>query len=161
MTNTNVPDNKHELNITRTFDAPRDKVWRAWTDPSELQKWWGPRGVTNPTCEWQATPGGNIHIVMLAGESLGDMAGQEWPMRGTFQKIVPQEKLVFTSQAIMDGKPILENLITVTFAEIDGKTEMNLHVVVTKTTPEAEGPLSGMKIGWTQSIDKLEELVNA
>lgn len=154
-----MADEKHELTISRTFDASREKVWRAWTDPNELQKWWGPRGVTNSTCEWDATPGGNINIVMLAGASLGNLAGQEWPMRGTFREIVPQEKLVFTSQAIMDGKSILENLVTVTFAEHDGRTELTLHVVVTKVTPEAEGPLAGMQAGWTQSIDKLGELV--
>ena len=41
-----------ELTITRTFDAPRDLVWKAWTDEKMVKKWWGPRGVTNPTCEW-------------------------------------------------------------------------------------------------------------
>lgn len=151
-----MTDDKHELTITRTFDAARDKVWRAWTDPEELAQWWGPRGVTNPTCEWQATPGGDINIVMLAGKNLGELAGQEWPMTGKFQVVEPQQKLVFSSEAIMDGKPILETLITVTFDEQDGKTKLTVHVVVTKATPEAEGPLAGMKTGWTQSIDKLE-----
>ena len=62
---------KRELTITRTFDAPRELVWKAWTDPKMLERWWGPRGVTNPTCEFDATKGGEIYIVMEAGKELG------------------------------------------------------------------------------------------
>jgi len=149
--------NKHDLTITRLLDAPLERVWQAWTDPAELQKWWGPRGVTNPTCEWEAKPGGKINVVMLAGEELGQLAGQEWPMTGQFKEVIPQQKLVYTSNAIMDGKPIIENICTVTFEEQNGKTKMTLQVVITKITPEAEGPLSGMEQGWNQSLDKLTE----
>ena len=149
-----------ELTITRTFNASRSKVWKAWTDPAELEKWLGPRGVTNPTCEFDAQPGGLIHIVMLAGKELGPMAGQEWPMKGVVKEVMAPEKLVFTSEAIIDGKSILEHIATMTLEEDGEKTTMTLHIVVTKATPEAAGPLSGMKMGWTQSIDKLEELVN-
>lgn len=152
-------ENNKELTIERTFDAPRELVWKAWTDVEMLKKWWGPRGVTNPVCKMDARPGGAIDIVMLAGKELGPLAGNEWPMRGQVQEVIEPEKLVFTSSAIINNKPILENLVTVTFKEDDGKTKMTLHIIVTKTTPEAEGPLSGMKMGWTQSIDKLEEML--
>lgn len=152
-------ESKHDLLITRLLDAPLERVWRAWTDPTELQKWWGPRGVTNPTCQWEPTPGGKINVVMLAGEELGELRGQEWPMTGQFTEVIPRQKLVFTSSAIMDGKPVLENLCTVTFEEQVDKTKMTLHVAVTKTTPEAEGPLAGMEMGWNQSLDKLTEQV--
>ncbi|HUY85051.1 MAG TPA: SRPBCC domain-containing protein [Candidatus Dormibacteraeota bacterium] len=150
-------ESKHDLSITRVVDAPLERVWQAWTDPDELQKWWGPRGVTNPTCEWEARPGGKMNVVMLAGESLGELKGQEWPMTGEFKEVVPRQKLVFTSSAIMDGKPILENLCTVTLQDQDGKTKLTLQIVVTKATPEAEGPLAGMAQGWNESIDKLTE----
>ena len=150
-------DNIKELSITRTFDAPLEKVWRAWTDAEALSKWWGPSGVTNPTCEWQAEPGGKIHVVMLAGEELGPMAGQEWPMTGTFKEVEPMKKLVFASSALQDGKPILENLNTITFTEENGKTTMKLHVVVTMATEEAKFALQGMDMGWNQSIDKLTD----
>lgn len=65
-----------EFTITRMFDAPRELVWKAWTDQKLIRKWWGPRGVTNPTCEWDARPGGKIDLVMLAGKELGQFAGQ-------------------------------------------------------------------------------------
>jgi uncharacterized protein YndB with AHSA1/START domain len=149
-----------DLVIKRVIDAPMARVWQAWTDPQKLAAWWGPRGVTNPVCTWEAKAGGQIEIVMLAGEELGDFKGTEWPMRGQFKEVVPQEKLVFSSHALDHGQPILESLCTVTFSRQGDKTEMTLSVVVTKTTAEAEGPLAGMKMGWTQSIDKLEESLN-
>lgn len=154
-----MQEDNRELTIVRVFDAPRDVVFKAWTDPDIFAQWWGPDGVTNPTCVFEAKPGGKIDIVMLAGSELGEMEGSEWPMRGTVQEIVPPEKLVYTSSAIMDNKPILGGLNTVTFEDQDGKTKMTLHVSITSVTPEAEGPLSGMKIGWSQSIDKLAKLI--
>jgi uncharacterized protein YndB with AHSA1/START domain len=152
-------NSNRELTIVRVFDAPRELVFRAWTEPELMAQWWGPHGVTNPTCELDVKPGGAIHIVMLAGEELGDLKGSEWPMKGTFQEVAPPEKLVYTSSAIMDDKPIIESTNTVTFEEVDGKTKLTLHVLVTHATPEAEGPLSGMEMGWSQSIDKLAKLV--
>jgi uncharacterized protein YndB with AHSA1/START domain len=151
-----MADNKN-LMITRVFESPLDKVWKAWTNPQELQKWWGPHGVTNPTCKWEAKPGGEINIVMLAGPELGELAGAEWPMTGQFTEVSPQERLVYTSNPIMDGKPIMESLTTVTFEEQDGKTKMTLQIVITQATSEAEGPLAGMEMGWNQSLDKLAE----
>lgn len=149
-----------ELTLTRTYDAPRDLVFKAWTDPKLVQQWWGPRGVTNPTCVWEARPGGTIHVVMLAGDELGSMAGQEWPMKGEFNEVEEPKKLVFTSGAIVDDKEVLRTLTTVTFEEEDGKTNMKVHIVVTHATPEAAGPLSGMEMGWNQQLDKLSEFLS-
>ena len=151
-------DNK-TLTITRVFNAPRERVWRAWTDAEELQKWWGPRGVTNPVCEWDLQPGGAINIVMLAGPELGPLAGQEWPMEGKTLEVSAPERLVFEGGAIVNGKTVMKHICTVTLEEEGDKTRMTLHIEVTETTPEAEGPLSGMEMGWNQSIDKLGELV--
>lgn len=157
--------------IERIFDAPREVVWKAWTDPAMMAEWWGPRGVTNPVCDIDVRPGGVIHVVMLAGKDLGELAGNEWPMKGNFQEIVPpdpskpaaQARLVFTSDAVYDahGEPQLMNLNTVILEEHDGKTKLTLHVVVVKAGVGTEGPLSGMKVGWSQSLDKLEGLLEA
>lgn len=152
-------NSNRELTITRVFNAPREAVFKAWTDPALLAQWWGPTGVTNPVCEVDVRPGGAINIVMLAGEELGELKGSKWPMTGTFQEITPPEKLVYVSSAIMDDKPILECTNTVTFEEHEGQTKLTLHIVVTKTTPEAAGPLAGMEMGWSQSIDKLAKLI--
>lgn len=157
LTNMNT---QKELIITRVFDAPRDLVWRAWTDPEMVKRWWGPRGVTNPTCELDARPGGKIDIVMLAGKEMGNYAGQRWPMTGTFREVTPQSRLVYFSGAVeeADGTTFVETETTVDFEDLKGKTRMRLHIVVTKAAgPKAEFALQGMEMGWTQSIDKLGE----
>lgn len=155
---------KKELTITRIFDASRDLVWKAWTDQKILQKWWGPRGVTNPICEWDARPGGKIYIVMLAGKELGPAEGMKWPMKGTFKEVIPQSRLVFVGGALDDvdrgSDTFIENEVTVDFEDLGGKTKMNLHVVITKAEgPKAPAALQGMTEGWNQQIDKLSELV--
>jgi uncharacterized protein YndB with AHSA1/START domain len=154
-----MEESKKELTLDRTFDAPIDLVWKAWTDSEMISQWWGPRGATTPTCEWEFKVGGNIHIVMLAGEELGPLKGQEWPMTGTFTQIDEPKRLVFTTTALRDDKPMLKNLVTVTFEEQNGKTTMTVHIVVTKVTPEAAGPLQGMEMGWNQQLDKLGEFL--
>jgi uncharacterized protein YndB with AHSA1/START domain len=151
---------KRELTLVRMFDAPRAVVFKAWTDPKLVAQWWGPNGVTNPVCELDVRPGGELYIVMLAGEALGPLKGSEWPTRGVFQEIIPPEKIVFTASAIVDGEPIMENTNTVTFEEHDGKTKMALHILVTHMTPEAAGPLAGMEMGWAQSLDKLVQFID-
>ena len=152
---TNTGTSDRELTITRIFDAPRELVFKAWTDPKIIAKWWGPRGVTNPVCDLAARLGGSIHIVMLAGKDLGDLEGQKWPMKGIFNEIIPPKRIVFTSSAIEDedGNPQLENKVTIMLEDFGGKTKMILHIVVTKAGPGTEGPLSGMEMGWNQSID--------
>ncbi len=152
--------NKKELRITRTFNAPRELVWRSWTDPKMVERWWGPRGVTNPTCEVDARPGGKINIVMQAGSELGSLAGQKWPMSGTFREVTPQSRLVFTSAALDDVKDILlESEVTIELEAIGAKTKMKLHIVVTRAEQKAEMALQGMEMGWNQSIDKLVEFL--
>ena len=151
--------NQKQLTVVRVINAPRERVFKAWTDPELVTQWWGPDGVTNPVCELDVRPGGAIDIVMLAGPELGDLQGSKWPMTGVFQEIIPSAKLVYVSSAIMDGKPILDFLNTVTFEEQAGQTKMTLQIVVTKATPQAEGPLAGMSAGWNQSIGKLVKLL--
>jgi uncharacterized protein YndB with AHSA1/START domain len=83
-----------ELTMTRVFDAPRELVFRAWTDPERLKRWWGPKGFTNPVCEVDVRPGGAIRIHMRGPD------GTVYPMTGAFIEIVEAERLVFTSSAL-------------------------------------------------------------
>jgi len=134
------------LVMTRTFDAPRDLVFRAWTDPSHVQQWWGPHGFTNPRCEWDARPGGAIHIDMQGPD------GTVYPMPGRFHEVVAPERIVFSSTAV-DGA--LEVVTTVTFADKGAKTAMTLEAIVVKATEAAAFALSGMREGWTQTLERL------
>lgn len=164
-----MSDNKEqikELEITRTLNAPRNLVWKAWTDPKLVARWWGPRGVTNPTCEWDARPGGEIYIVMLAGKELGPAEGMKWPMKGTFTEVVPQSRLVYTGGALDDvdrsSNTFIEQTVTVDFEDQGKKTGMHLHIVLTKIEgSKATSAIQGMTMGWNQQMDKLsEELYN-
>jgi len=142
-----------ELVITRTFDAPRNLVYKAWTDPAQLAKWFGPNQFTIPVCELDVRPGGAILIHIMSPE------GDVYPMKGEFREVEPPERLVFTSAAYasVDGPLLLEDRTTVTLAEDNGKTTLTMHAVVTKATPGAEGALAGMEQGWNETLDKLAD----
>ncbi len=136
------------LVLTRMFDAPRELVFRAWTDEKQLAQWWGPHYFTNPVCKLDVRKGGAIHIDMRGPD------GTVYPMFGTFHEIAPPERLVFTSTAI-DGK--LEILNTITFDDVEGKTRLTVKALVVKAEAEAEFAIAGMKQGWTESLERLGE----
>jgi uncharacterized protein YndB with AHSA1/START domain len=143
-----------EVTLTRIFDAPIELVWTAWTDPRHLAQWWGPKSFTNPVCELDLKPGGAIRVHMRAPN------GVVYPMTGTFKEIVPYERLVFASVARdLDDKPLLEGLNTITFESVGGKTKVTIHSRAVGIAPIAPQMLAGMEMGWTQSLEKLAELV--
>jgi uncharacterized protein YndB with AHSA1/START domain/DNA-binding transcriptional ArsR family regulator len=140
-----------ELSLTRVFDAPRELVFKAWTEPAMVARWWGPHGFTNPVCEMDVRPGGALVIHMRGPD------GVVYPGRGVFREVVPPQRLVFMLTAIENeaGQAQLETLNTITFEEMANKTKLTLQVVVITATPAADGPLSGMEAGWTQSLERL------
>jgi uncharacterized protein YndB with AHSA1/START domain len=141
------------ITITRTFNAPRDLVFKAWTDPALLALWWGPSGFTNPVCELDVRPGGALLIHMQGPD------GAVYPMQGVFDDVTAPERLVFTATALasVDGPFLLEDTTTVTFAEQGGQTTVTVQAVVTRAVPEASGALDGMEEGWNQTLDSLGE----
>jgi len=141
------------VEIVRVFDAPRALVWQAWTDPKMMAQWFGPRGFTSTVPELDLRVGGALRIVMHGH-------GNDYPMIGTFLEIVAPERLVFSSAAIdNDGNRLLEGETTVSFTEKAGKTTLTLKAHAVGLVPIAAQMLAGMNAGWTQSIDKLGELV--
>ena len=151
-----------EITITRIFDAPRELVFKAWTDPKHLARWWGPNGFTNPVCEVDVRVGGKLHIVMRASDQIAAAIGtKDHPMTGVFREVVPPERLVFeTSPVDKDGNHMLDCTTTVTFADAGkGKTKLTVHASAVGLVPMAPRMLEGMEMGWTQSIDRLEALV--
>jgi len=146
-----------ELVLKRTFNAPREVVFDAWTDPNQVAKWWGPKGFTNPRCEIDARVGGIIHIDMRGPD------GVVYPMEGVFKEIERPKLLVFLSVAQRDanGNSILEVFTKATFEEVAGKTELTVYAIATKRTPEAEPAVAGMHEGWSQTLDRLEDYITA
>ncbi|HEY4002250.1 MAG TPA: SRPBCC domain-containing protein [Candidatus Xenobia bacterium] len=144
-----------DLVLNRVFDAPVELVFKAWTDPQHLARWWGPAGFTNPRCEFEARPGGRIHIDMRGPD------GTTFPMTGTVAEIVPNKKLVMVCQAHFDqsGVPQLEVTNTAVFEDDHGRTRLTLTAVVVKATEAAAQALQGMTAGWTQTLQRLGGLV--
>ena len=143
-----------EVTLTRIFDAPRALVWKAWTDPAMLARWWGPHGFTNPRCEADVRAGGKILIHMRAPD------GTVFPMTGTFDEVAEPECLVFRAVPVDDnGTALLESLTTVTFHDLGGKTKVIVHASAAPLQPVADQMLKGMEAGWTQSLERLAELV--
>ncbi|HEV8507163.1 MAG TPA: SRPBCC family protein [Chitinophagaceae bacterium] len=144
-----------EMTMTRVIDVARDVVFRAWTDPAQVEKWWGPKDFTNPVCMVDARPGGEILIHMQAPDRT------VYPMDGEFHEIVEPVKLVFTCAALdKQGNRLFEILNTVLFSDEDGKTKISLHAAISNITEEGRPYLDGMNDGWNQSFDRLNDLVS-
>ena len=155
MAPTNKPAQYGEgkLTLTRVFDAPREVVWQAWTDPKHMAQWFGPRGFTSSVPELDVRVGGALRIVMHGPD------GNDYPMKGMFREVTPPTRLVFSNIAIdNDGNHLLEGETTVILEEQGGKTRLILHTYAKGLVPMATQMLAGMEAGWSQSLDKLGEL---
>jgi uncharacterized protein YndB with AHSA1/START domain len=154
-----TPDTaRRELVITRVFDAPRELVWKAWTEPERFMRWWGPKIFTSPRCEIDLRVGGRYLWCMRWPD------GRENYTTGEYREVVPFERLVFTDCfADADGNVVpathygmsadfpMQTQVTVTLEEHEGKTRMTLtHAGL----PGGEfGEMAGA--GWNESFDKL------
>ncbi|MEO5930932.1 MAG: SRPBCC domain-containing protein [Candidatus Kapaibacterium sp.] len=141
------------------FDAPRELVWKAWTDPEHLVKWWGPKNFTAPFASIDLRVGGKYLYCMRSPE------GRDFWSTGTYREIIPLERLVCTdSFADADGNVVpashygmgdfpLALEVTITFEEHDGGTRMTLnHAGI------PAGKIRAMTgTGWNESFDKLAE----
>lgn len=141
---------EREVVITRMFDAPRALVFKAWTDPRLLARWFGPKIFTIPVCEVDARVGGAWRMVMRAPD------GTEYPCGGVYREFVEPERLVFTNNAVdKEGNPVIDGLTTLLFAEEGGKTKLTMQTRGTAMVAYAAAYLAGMEVGWAQSLEKL------
>ena len=155
---TDTLPNERTVTLTRLYDAPRELVWRCWTEPKHMAQWWGPKVFTNPVCELDVRPGGRIWIVMRGPKDTA--FDKDFPMSGTFHEVKRPERLVFTAVAEdKDGNPQLRAHTTVTFEDQNGKTKLTVNAKGVGITAIAPQMLAGMQDGWSQSLDKLADLV--
>ncbi len=151
---------EEDIVITRIIDAPRDLVFRAWTDPEYLVHWWGPKGFTTPSCKVDLRPGGIFHFCMRSPD------GRDFWGRGIYHEITEPEKIVYTDSFSDEEGNLVEperygmsrdfpseTLVTVTFGKLKGKTELTMHHAVMESVPERDE----MKQGWTEMFDRLNE----
>lgn len=152
---------KNTLVITRVFDAPVELVWKAWTNPQHLMRWWGPKNFTSPACKIDFRVGGRYHNCMRSPD------GKDFWNTGIYREIVPMERIVYTD-CFADEKG---NVVPASYYELPGDTwpmEMTVTVMFevkdgkTKMTLKHFGlPMGKMKemtgVGWNESFDKLAE----
>lgn len=147
---TTKPVVQRDVTITRVYDAPRELVFSMWTDPKHLAKWWGPHGFTNPRCEIDPRPGGQMLIHMQAPD------GGVHPMGGVYEEVVPHERIVFMSYVeLPDSTRVVESRNTVLFETVGKRTKVTLHARASGFTERAKFMLAGMEAGWATSLDKL------
>jgi uncharacterized protein YndB with AHSA1/START domain len=152
----NPNDVPTELHLQRVFNAPLELVFAVWTNSAHLAEWWGPKGFTNPHCEFERRNGGVIEIDMRAPD------GTIYPMAGTVMEFYPPHRFHFTASALdAEGQPMFTNWNSVYFEEVEGGTRVTLDVHVMNQTAQAPQYLKGMRAGWSQSLDKLDEYIAA
>lgn len=149
-----------ELLITRAFNAPRELVWKEWTDCAYMKNWWGPKGFTSPYCSIDLRVGGSYLLAMRSPER------QDYWSTGVYRDIVAPKRIVATdSFADEKGTVVpastyglspdfpLELELTVTFEEHDGGTTLTItHVAI----PSGDAR-DNTEVGWNESLDKLAE----
>ncbi|EQA46328.1 hypothetical protein LEP1GSC050_0159 [Leptospira broomii serovar Hurstbridge str. 5399] len=157
---TNLYQTNTQVIITRIFDAPRELVFKAWTDPSYITRWWGPKSFTAPFCKIDLRTGGSYLYCMKSPE------GQDFWSTGIFRELVVPERIVYTDRfADEKGTPVPasyygmegdwpeELLVTVVFEDLGKKTKLTL--VHTGFPPGRMKELAAM--GWNESLDKFAE----
>ncbi len=162
-----------EFTVTRSFDAPRELVYRAWTEPKLFARWWGPHNTTNPVCKIDLKPGGVYRIVSESPD------GIKYPMTGSYVEITPNEKIIMTLDTSEHPKDWQETLNK--YRRQAGGTEFGpfRDLLTVKFVPQGKGSkiacrshfasnvdrdaivAMGMVDGWSQSLERLETLLES
>ena len=144
-----------QILITREFDAPRELVYRAYTTPELVRRWWHAKRGEMTVCEIDLRVGGEWRFVMVAREH-GDM---EVGFHGEYREIVPNERLVSTE--VFEGYPDAESLNTLTLSEVDGRTKLEILVQHENKEHRDAHINSGMEAGLQDALDLLEEVAGS
>ena len=143
-----------ELVLTRLINAPRAKVYRAWTDPELLKQWFAPKPYTTPIVEIDVRPGGSAYFVMRGPD------GKDLPNRGVYLEVVPNEKLVSTDAYVKAWEPSEKPFMTLilTFADEGGKPRYTARVRHWTVADREAHEKMGFHEGWGLCTDQLEAL---
>lgn len=140
-----------ELVIMRVFQAPRDLVWKAWTDPQYAVQWWGPKHHPATHLEMDVRPGGHWNGRLCSAE------GVVLTHRGVFREVTKPERLVFTFAWDEEGERGLETIVTITFTDQGDKTLMTFRQIPFQSAEERDGHRGG----WTSAFDRFDEQLPA
>lgn len=149
-----ITQNDREIVMSRIFDAPRELVYRAYTEPEHVVHWWGPAGFTTTIHEMDVRPGGVWRFIMHGPD------GKDWPNKIEYSEVVPPERLVYAHGADDDKGPQFH--VTTTFEEIDGKTKLESRLLfATKEERDAKiafGAIEGGKQGHARLDEYLKSM---
>ena len=143
------------LHLTRTFQAPRQAVWDAWTQPEQFKQWYMPAPYSVPNCEFDVRPGGKLTVDTQGPD------GVIMPLTGEFKVVDEPSKLVFTNSPLdVAGNQLFEVQHTIELSETDGQTTLRITSEVLSAGEHAGQFLSGMKPGLEQAFEQLAELLS-
>lgn len=154
---TSTPQSDREIVITRLFNAPRDLVWQAWTDPAHIAQWWGPKGFTTRVDEMDLRPGGQSRYVMVGPD------GTEYPVQGVFREVVPPERIVTTDEFGEGYEEITDidlpqgMVMTILFEDLGNQTRLTLHILHPTAEERRKHEEMGVVAGWNSTLDCLAE----
>lgn len=145
----------HELVLTRLIDAAPEKVYRCWTEPELLKRWFAPRPYVTPVAELDVRPGGSVFIVMRGPD------GKDLPNPGVYLEVVPNRRLVSTDAYVRAWEPSEKPFMTLdlTFEPVDGKTRYTARARHWTAADREAHEKMGFHEGWGLCTDQLEQLV--
>jgi uncharacterized protein YndB with AHSA1/START domain len=152
---TNMTTAERVFMMERVFDAPRELVFKAWSEPKHVAQWWGPKGWTLPVCEMDFRPGG-VWLYCMRGPE-----GEEGWGKAVYREIVEPERIVYVDAFAdaegnaVEGMP--ETLVTVEFTELNGKTKITSRAEFASVADLEATLAMGMVEGMTDTWDRLEE----
>lgn len=149
-----MPETTHELHLTRLIEAPRRALWRCWTEPELIKQWFTPRPWTTPVVEVDLRVGGESYMLFRGPE------GQEFPNRGVYLELVPDERLVFTDAFHAGWVPSAKAFMTgtVSFADEQGGTRYTAVVRHWSAEDRKQHEDMGFHEGWGKATDQLAAL---
>jgi uncharacterized protein YndB with AHSA1/START domain len=155
MSTIHNPAGDRELVLTRLIDAPRERLYAAWTDAEMLKRWFAPLPHTTPIAELDVRPGGSSLVVMR------DPQGNDYPNRGVYLEVVPNERLVVTDAYTHAWEPSEKPFMTliVTFGDEGGMTRYTARARHWSVADREAHEKMGFHRGWSQCADQLEALV--
>ena len=146
-----MPPSDLTLHMKRVLRAPRSLVFRALTEPDELAKWWGPRGFTAPSVEVDLRVGGSYRIAMQPPE------GDVFYLEGEFREVDPPTRLAYTFRWEDPDPDDRETVVTLSLRDLGDSTEL----VFAQSTFAVEGRRALHEEGWTDALDRLQELMSS
>lgn len=155
--NSTDTQSQREIILTRVFDAPRELVFKVWTEPNHVAQWWGPQGFTTRVTGLDLRPGGKWRYVMIGPD------GTEYPAKGVFREVVPPERIVTTDEFDQGFDQVVNAdlpqgiVMTAIFEDLNGKTKLTLQIMHESAEERRKHEEMGVIAGWNSSFDCLDQ----